>query len=130
MTTTPQSQGALSGTMIQRRARIGDELITKGNTTSGCGGFGLVEEPDANVYLVPGTELAFHKNIQYCHRFSALRFCVDHKTARLRQFSNDSNASRFALELADGRLVMLTELTAGQTATVMQVPSASASAST
>jgi hypothetical protein len=128
-TTPPQSKEGHRVSTIQRRASIGDKLITKGSATSGCSGFGLVEEPDATVYLIPGTELAFDKDIQYHDRFSVLRFRVEHKKARFRQFSNDSNASRFALELADGLLVMLAELAAGQTATVVRVPFASPSES-
>jgi hypothetical protein len=122
MTTAPQGEAAESANAIQRHAGIGDKLITKASTKSGCSGFGLVGEPGIPVHLSPGTELAFDKDIHYYHRFSAQRFCIEHKTARFRHLPSNVNADNDALELADGRLIMLTELAAGQTATVMKVP--------
>ncbi len=65
----------------------------------------------------------FEKDIRYRNRFSALRFAISHKIARCRNLdSNDLGADHDALELADGWLVMVAELFAGQTAIVAQLP--------
>jgi hypothetical protein len=122
MTKAPKSETAQNVDAIQRRARIGDKLITKGRATSGCSGFGLVEEPDVPVYLSPGTELAFDKDIHCYHRFNNLRFCNQRKTAKFRHLPGSTNSHEDAVELADGRLVMVAELAGGQTATVTRVP--------
>ena len=109
--------------VTSRPAKIGDRLVTTGLTESGFGGFAAVEKPDVAVRLMPGTELVFDETIQYYHRFSSRRFCVDHKIAKFREFrTDDPNAKCDALELLDGRIVMVTELAAGQTATVRQLP--------
>jgi hypothetical protein len=127
MTTAPHREPARSANAIKRHARIGDKLINKGPAASGCSGFGLVSEPDARVYLSHGTELAFDKDIHYYDRFSARRFCIEHKTAKFRHFPGDANADNEALELSDGRVVMIAELAGAQTATVMHVPHTSPS---
>ncbi len=109
--------------LASRPVKAGDKLATtKFENLSTCG-FAAVGKPEAAVRLLPGTELGFDNDIRYYNRFSLLRFCVSHKTARFRQFSiNGSDADHDALEFPDGRIVMLSELAAGQTATVMQVP--------
>ena len=77
---------------------------------------------------MPGTELAFDKDIKYYHRFSLLRFSRGYKTAKFRQFfAGKSGAEHDAIEFPNGRIVMVSELVGGQTATVMQVPPASQS---
>lgn len=104
-------------------AKVGDRLVTTDFAKPGTRGFAAVGKLDVAVCLVPGTELAFEKDIRYHHRFSSLRFCISHKIARFRRFNMDGpSAGHDALELADGRIVMLAELAAGQTATVMQIP--------
>jgi len=122
MTTRPQEEAVPNADAVTRTARVGDKLITTDLVESGLSGFALAERPEVPVSLIPGTELRFDKDIHYYHRFSGLRFCVSHKTARFRQFLDGTSASGGSLELADGRIVMLTELAAGQSATIVQVP--------
>ena len=101
-------------------AKIGDKLVT---TRSRACGFAAVGKPDAPVSLLPGTELAFEKDIKYYHRFSLLRFSRGCKTAKFRQFNiGKSRDEHDAIEFPDGRIVMVSELAAGQTATVVQLP--------
>jgi hypothetical protein len=50
---------------------------------------------------------------------------VNHRVARFRQVDvNDPNVHHDALEFSDGRIVKVTRLVAGQTATVLQLPAA------
>jgi hypothetical protein len=101
-------------------AKIGDKLVT---TRSRACGFAAVGKPDAPIYLLPGTELAFEKVIKYYHRFSLLRFSRGHKTAKFRQFDiGKCRGEHDAIEFPDGRIVMVSELVGGQTATVVRAP--------
>jgi hypothetical protein len=100
--------------------KIWDKLVT---TRSRACGFAAVGKPDSPVSLLPGTELAFEKDIKYYHHFSLLRFSRGYKTAKFRQFNiGKSRDEHDAIEFPDGRIVMVSELTAGQTATVVQLP--------
>ena len=80
------------------------------------------------VCVLPGTELAF---------FSAVRVFVaawkvetlGHATAIFRQVNTDEAWKHHdALEFPDGRIVLLTELSGGQEATVLQLPAQPTSA--
>ena len=109
---------------VARPAKIGDELIT--SRSSPCG-FAAVGKPDGAISLLTGTELAFDKDIKYYHRFSLLRFSRGYKAAKFRQFSPGKHSDECdAIEFSDGRIVMVSELVDGQTATVVQVPPADA----
>jgi hypothetical protein len=101
-------------------AKIGDKLVT---TRSSTCGFAAVGKPDGAISLLPGTELAFEKDIKYYRRFSLLRFSRDYRSAKFQRFNiGKSRDEHDALEFPDGRIVMVSELVAGQTATVVQVP--------
>ena len=74
--------------------------------------------------FVPGTELAFEKEVQ-CETGTGLVFFwrLGHKVAKFRQVNNDrSNVHHDALEFPDGKTVLLTQLCKGQRATVLQLP--------
>jgi len=98
-------------------AKIGDKLVTTDLAKSGTSGFAFVAEPDVVVRPIPGTELVFDKAIRYYRRFSLFRFGVRYRIAKFRHFEECD-----ALEFRDGRIVTVSELAAGQTATVSQVP--------
>jgi hypothetical protein len=87
-------------------------------------GFAAVGEPGVAVCLLPGTELAFEDNVQYDRAFSLFgRARVEHKVARFRQVNmDDPNIHHDALEFPGGLIVMVTRLTPGQKATVLQLP--------
>jgi hypothetical protein len=74
--------------------------------------------------LLPGTELAFEKEVQYETAFVFhSRRHLKHSVAKFRQVNKErSNAYRDALEFPDGQIVMLTQLCEGQHATVLQLP--------
>ena len=112
--------------IASRPAKTGDKLISTHFTTTITRGFADPSESRVAVCLLPGTELAFEKEVQ-CD--AALRFLPkwksEHKIARFRQVNLDRPAAHHdALELPDGQIVLVTNLTEGQRATVLQLPNA------
>jgi hypothetical protein len=75
---------------------------------------------------MPGTEVAFEKEVECdaSFRFLPTRKST-HKVARFRQVNlNRPAAHHDALEFPDGKIVLVTDLCEGQSATVLQLPSA------
>ena len=107
-----------------RPAKAGEKLVTTKFPTSATRGFASVEDLTVAVCLRPGTELAFEEDVQSdaSWTFRPKRY-AGHTLARFRQINMDQpNAHHDALELADGQVVLLTALCAGQRATVLQLP--------
>jgi hypothetical protein len=108
-----------------RPARVGDKLTTR-NFNTGTRGFAAPEDAGTAVCVVPGTELAFAKEVA-CGPgglFGRLQMIVlNHTTAIFRQINKDEAQTHHdALEFPDGQTVLLTELIEGQQATVLQLP--------
>ena len=84
----------------------------------------MVGEPNVAVCLLPGTELAFEKEVQCDTGFVfRLRRQLGHRVAMFRQVNkNKPNVHHDALEFPDGQIVLLTHLCEGQHATVLQLP--------
>ena len=79
------------------------------------------------VCVLPGTELAFEANIATGNTWLITfgRREYEHKTARFRQINLEQpHTHHDALELPDGEILLLNNLTIGQTATVLQLPAA------
>jgi hypothetical protein len=69
---------------------------------------------------MPGTELAFQKNIRW-GIFGGRR--MERETAVFRQINREESRTHHdALEFPDGKIVLLTRLCSGQEATVLQLP--------
>ena len=107
-----------------RPARVGDKLTTRDFGT-GTRGFAAAEDATVAVCVLPGTELAFSRAVTI--RAAGLPFWrrrrISHTTAIFRQVN--THAARLhhdALEFPDGRIVLLTQLSPGQEATVLQLP--------
>jgi hypothetical protein len=104
-----------------RPAVVGDKLVTKDFGT-GSRGFAGVDDPSTAVCVLPGTELAFDQPIV------AYQFAPSDNgptTAIFRQVDlNEPLCHHDAIELPDGQQIKLTFLTAGQHATVLQLPAA------
>ena len=113
--------------VASRPAKVGDTLTATEFDKSITRGFAAVGEPNVAVCLMPGTELAFESDVYYDRAFSLFgRARVDHKVARFRQVNlEDQNAHHDALEFPDGQIVLVTRLTPGQRATVLQMPASS-----
>lgn len=112
-----------------RPAKVGDKLKTVQFGNSITRGFAAIDEPNVAVCLLPGSELAFDKEVEFEGGLNLLLVNwsdsgkLDETLARFRQV----NASKpyvhhDALEFPSGKIVLLTRLREGQTATVLQLP--------
>jgi hypothetical protein len=111
-----------------RPAQIGDKLVTTKFSNSITRGFAAVGEPRVAVCLLPGTEIAFDKNVEYEPSFGIGLLPnkkIGQRLARFRQLNtNNAVVHHDALEFPDGQVVLLTRLIEGQRATVLQLPAA------
>ena len=84
-------------------------------------GFASPSDPTTAVCLRPGTEIAFEANAFI--QGVLFRWPVRERLARFRQIDLDKpNQHHDALEFANGRIVLVTDLAVGQRATVLQLP--------
>ena len=113
-----------------RAARVGDQLTTR-NFGTGTRGFAASEDADTAVCLMPGTELAFSREVA-CTATGFLGLGArrtKHRTAIFRQLNKEqTRVHHDALEFPDGQTVLLTDLLEGQQATVLQLPAKPATA--
>jgi hypothetical protein len=114
---------SLKNTM-SRPATVGDGLTTC-DFGSGTRGFAAQENLAIAVCVLPGTELAFSKEVAtvaFGLRWTKQK-TFGHKTAVFRQINKDiPHTHHDALEFSDGEVVLLTSLWEGQEATVLQLP--------
>src|SRR5262249_12835256 len=107
-----------------RPAKIGDKLITRDFGT-GTRGFAASENPSVAVCVLPGTELAFAREVE---RLPARLWAwqdraIKHTTAIFRQINKERVATHHdSLEFSDGQIVLLAFLSEDQQATVLQLP--------
>ena len=107
-----------------RLAKVGDKLTTRDFGT-GTRGFAASEDVSVAVCVLPGTELSFANEVQRACVWPWIINVIRHKTAIFRQINQDNRATHHdALEFPDGQIVLLTFLTEGQQATVLQLPAA------
>jgi len=107
-----------------RPAKVGDKLTTRdfGTVTRG---FAAAEDAGVAVCVLPGTEPAFANAVAAARpRFIGWKVeKLGHTTAIFRQVNkNEPRQHHDALEFPDGRTVLLTTLSEGQEATVLQLP--------
>jgi hypothetical protein len=112
--------------VASRPAKVGDKLVTTKFQNPMTRGFAAIGEPNVAVCLLPGTEVAFEKEVQY-ERFFVLFPGMKHayleKVARFRQINvGNPMVHHDALEFPDAETVLLTRLRQGQRATVPQLP--------
>jgi hypothetical protein len=110
--------------MASRPAKVGDELVSTKFQNSITRGFSAVGEPNVAVCLLPGTELAFEHDVECDPAFGFLpNRKLKQSVARFRHINEEHpTAHHDALEFADGQVVLVTRLCAGQRATVLQLP--------
>jgi hypothetical protein len=113
-----------------RPAKVGDKLVTRDFGT-GTRGFAAADDPGLAVCVMPGTELAFAREVA-CQSIGLIGWktkTINHQTAIFRQVHKEMLAAHHdALEFPDGRTVLLTSLCEGQAATVLQLPAQPATA--
>jgi hypothetical protein len=113
-----------------RPAKVGDKLTTR-NFNTGTRGFAAPEDAGTAVCVLPGTELAFAKELRFGQSgfFGSTVKVVNHTTAIFRQINKDEPRTHHdALEFPDGHIVLLTDMVEGQEATVLQLPAQPATA--
>jgi hypothetical protein len=110
-----------------RAAKTGDKLVTTKFLITVTRGFAAVGESGVAVCLLPGTEVAFDKEVKHSEiLMGALKKNTHQKTAIFRQINTkQTNTHHDALEFPGGRTVLVTRLCEGQRATVLQLPPAS-----
>jgi hypothetical protein len=111
--------------VASRPAKVGDKLVSTQFSGSITRGFAAVGEPSVAVCLLPGTELAFEKDVEYESRLHLFRQSpkIVERVAQFRRLNpNQPHAHHDALEFPGGQIVLLTRLHPGQVATVLQLP--------
>ena len=108
-----------------RPAKVGDKLTTRDFGTC-TRGFAAAENSKVAVCVLPGTELAFSSPVTLTDYRFVVGWKVEilsHATAIFRQVNKHEPMKHHdALEFPDGRIVLLTRLSEGQAATVLQLP--------
>ena len=110
--------------LASRPAKVADKLVSTNFVGTITRGFAEVGEPNVAVCLLPGTEIAFDREVSHCDPFGGFQIIqLAHKVARFRWIEKDKpHVHHDALELPDGQIVFLTALCEGQLATVLQLP--------
>jgi hypothetical protein len=105
-------------------AKEGDRLVTTGFAMSSTRGFCAEGRPDVAVCLRPGTELAFDEPVRVDRALGLFQRQANGATvARFREINTDQPlAHHDALEFPDGEVILVTQLSKGQRATVLQLP--------
>jgi len=116
--------------VASRPAKALDRVISTKFQNAITRGFSAVGDPTVAVCLLPGTELAFDKEVIYYSRFSNVPdMKAGGSVARFRQVDLDNRyVHHDALEFPNGQIVHLARLAEGQIATVVQMPRVAGSA--
>src|ERR1700721_2167479 len=103
-----------------RPAEVAETLVST-NFSTGTHGFASPDDLKVAVCLRPGTELAFENDVQTDSMM--FRKNIGARLARFRQINlNQRHQHHDALEFSNGAIVLVTDLAAGQRATVLQLP--------
>lgn len=106
--------------VASRPARVGDELLSTRFRTTPTRGFAAIGQADIAVCLLPGTEVAFERDVE-CD--GAPHRSLKQRVARFRRINpGHPTMHHDALEFPDGEIVLVTQLREGQHATVLQLP--------
>jgi hypothetical protein len=104
-----------------RPAEVAETLVSTKFQTTSTRGFASPDNPNVAVCLRPGTEIAFESEVQTDGM--TFRKSIGDRLARFRQVNvNEPTQHHDALEFSNGAIVMVTDLTPGQRATVLQLP--------
>ena len=96
-----------------RPAAVADALVSAKFKCTTTRGFASPGDPDVAVCLRPGTEIAFENDVQV--RRVLFRRNVRDRLARFRQINlGNLDQHHDALEFSNGKIVLVTDLVAGQ----------------
>jgi hypothetical protein len=99
-----------------RPAKVADKLVTR-NFGRGTRGFCSPNDPNTAVCVRPGTELAFERPIDANVPVESYRAAIFRQVNKTVPHTHHD-----ALELPNGQIILLTGLSEGQVATVLQLP--------
>lgn len=109
--------------VASRPAKVGDKLVSIEFPQTITRGFAAAGDLNVAVCLMPGTEIAFDREVEYEHPVTYARQKAGSTVARFREINTDHVlAHHDALEFPNGAVVLLTRLLQGQRATVLQLP--------
>ena len=111
--------------VASRPAKVGDELVSTKFEGTFTRGFAAIGEPKIAVCLLPGTELAFAKEVEYEPEYYVLwkRRGIAPRVAQFRRVNTSQpGAHHDALQFPNGQIVLVTRLRPGQMAKVLQLP--------
>jgi len=112
--------------VASRPAKVGDKLVTTQFPGTITRGFASTAEPGVAVCLLPGTEIAFEKEVRWRSSTFGPVFKsrnVGAKVARFLKINKDKpNVHHDALDFPTGETVLVANLSEGQHATVLQLP--------
>jgi hypothetical protein len=112
-----------------RAAEVGDRLVSTSFQNTISRGFAAAGDLDTAVCLLPGTEIAFDREVEHENHLGSSIVRQPASVARFRQIDTQNPyVHHDALEFPDGAIVLLTRLLQGQRATVLQLPAAPQSA--
>ena len=104
-----------------RPAKLGETIVTTEFFGTRTRGFASPSDPRMAVCLRPGTEIAFEENVFI--QGMLCRWPVKDRLARFRQVDLDKPTQHHdALEFANGRIVLVTDLATGLRASILQLP--------
>jgi len=108
--------------IASRPAKVGDKLLTTAFRGASTLGFAAEGEPGIAVCLLPGTELAFEQDVRYEHKWIWTK-SAGFNVARFRKIEpNVPQRHHDAIEFPDGTMALVTMLSTGQRARVLQLP--------
>ncbi len=105
-----------------RPAQVGETLITTTFRGTSTRGFASESDPNVAVCMLPGTELAFEREVRYDNRWIWTR-TINYRVGKFNQIDpHIPDRHHDAIEFPDGNYVLVTQLCEGQRATVLQLP--------
>jgi hypothetical protein len=108
--------------VASRPANVGETLITTTFRGTSTRGFASENAPAVAVCMLPGTELAFARDVKYDNRWIWTR-TLNWRVGKFSQIEPDvPDRHHDAIEFPDGNRVLVTQLCEGQRVTVLQLP--------
>jgi hypothetical protein len=105
-----------------RPAQVGETLVSTTFRGTSTRGFASESEPAVAVCMLPGTELAFAENVRYDRNWIWAKI-IDFRVGKFGAIdSHVPHRHHDAIEFPDGTHVLVTQLSLGQRATVLQLP--------
>lgn len=108
--------------VASRPAKVGETLITTTFRGTSTRGFASEDQTAVAVCMLPGTELAFERDVKYDNRWIWTR-TLSWRVGKFNQVAPDEpDRHHDAIEFPDGSHVLVTQLCEGQRVTVLQLP--------